>query len=108
VDTDRTGPIYGTISITVRGLVFTHEPEVPPELRGINDEDQFRAIVSCLTEDGDSVATANVATQGFHASRNGNAQITAKVKLPNPCVAPIVFVVSGDEDDWLAVTGVEN
>jgi hypothetical protein len=52
----------GTITIAVHGLVFTNDPEVPPALRGINDEDHFRAIVSCLTEAGDHVATANVAT----------------------------------------------
>jgi hypothetical protein len=98
----------GSIAISVHGLVFTNDPEVPPELRGINDEDQFRAIVSCLTEAGDHVATANVATPGFNASRTGDAFIAARVKLPNPCVAPIVFIAAGDEDDWLAVTGVEN
>lgn len=98
----------GSIAITVHGLVFTKDPEVPAEKRGINDEDKFRAIVSCLTEDGDKVGTTNVATPGFKASRQGDAFISAHVKLPNPCVAPIVFVVSGDEDDWLAVTGAED
>ena len=38
----------GSIVISVRGLVFTNDPEVPPKQRGINDEDHFRAIVSCL------------------------------------------------------------
>ena len=98
----------GSIAISVRGLVFTNDDEVPPELRGINDEDHFRAIVSCLTEVGDQVATANVATPGFRASRGGDALIAARIKLPNPCVAPIIFIAAGDEDDWLAVTGVEN
>lgn len=98
----------GTITVSVHGLVFTNDPEVPPALRGINDEDHFRAIVSCLTESGDHTPTANVATPGFNASRTGDALIVARVKLPNPCVAPIVFIAAGDEDDWLAVTGVEN
>ena len=97
----------GTLTITVRGLVFPNRPEVPKELRGINDEDEFRGIVSCLSESGDDVTTVNVATRGFRASRNGNAVIAQRIKLPNPCVAPIVFVVAGDEDDWLAVTGIE-
>jgi hypothetical protein len=98
----------GTLTLTVRGLVFTQDDEVPPELRGINDEDHFRGIVSCLTEEGDKVSVSNVATNGFAASRTGDAYISQHLKLPNPCVAPIVFVAAGDEDDWLAVTGVEN
>jgi hypothetical protein len=97
----------GAISIAVRGLVFTNDPVVPPELRGINDEPKFRAIVSCLTEGDDDTPTVNVATPGFTANRNGDAQITARVHLPNPCVAPVIFIVAADEDDWLAITGVE-
>ena len=98
----------GTLTIAVRGLVFTKDPEVPPALRGINDEDHFRGIVSCLTEEGDDVGISNVATAGFPATRGGDAFISQRVKLPNPCVAPIIFVAAGDEDDWLAVTGNEN
>lgn len=98
----------GSLSITVRKLVFTQDDVVPPNLRGINDEEQFRAVVSCLTEDNDQVTTANVVTQGFRASRSGDSKIDARLKLPNPCVAPIIFIVSGDELDWLAVTGSEN
>jgi hypothetical protein len=97
----------GTITVAVRGLVFPNDPEVPPAQRGINDEDHFRALVSCLTETGDDTPVANVATQGFPATQTGNAFISERVSLPNPCVAPIVFIVSGGEDDWLAVTGVE-
>src|SRR5260221_4872619 len=42
----------GHLSISVRGLVFANDPEVPPELRGINDEAVFRALVSCMTDEG--------------------------------------------------------
>jgi hypothetical protein len=97
----------GHLTIAVRGLVFADDESVPPELRGINDEVEFRGAVSCLTEQGERVATANVITKGFRATRSGNAFIHTRVKLPNPCVAPIVFVLSGEEDDWFAVTGVE-
>lgn len=97
----------GFVTVSVRGLVFTDDPEVPPELRGINDEEHFRAVVSCLTEGGDKTPIANVSTAGFPASRRGDAFIAARVKLPNPCVAPIVLI-TGDEGEWLAVTGVEN
>ena len=93
----------GSLNISVRGLVFPNIPEVPVNLRGINDEDEFRAIVSCLA--ADSGEPVNVSTKGFRANRSGDAQISARLKLPKPCVAPIIFIVAADEDDWLAVTG---
>ena len=91
----------GRLVIQVRGLVFPNAP---------NDEDNFRALVSCLTEDGDQIATVNVTTAGFPTGPAGNAVINAKLQLPNPCVAPIVMILNGDPaegDVWFAVTGVE-
>ena len=57
---------------------------------------------------GDSTPTANVATAGFHATRSGNADIDATVELPNPCVAPVIFVTGDDPEKWFAVTGFES
>jgi hypothetical protein len=54
------------------------------------------------------VRTVNVITQGFPANEKGDSNINAKVELPNPCVAPIVFVLAGSEDKWFAVTGFES
>jgi hypothetical protein len=97
----------GHLKIKVRGLVFKNDPSVPPEKIGINDEDEFRALVSCLTEQGTLVVPASVTTNGFPATRSGNADIDTMVTLPNPCVAPIVFVMSGSEDKWFSVAGFE-
>jgi hypothetical protein len=98
----------GRLKIAVRGLVFKDDPSVPPELVGINDADEFRAIVSCLTEDSETrVGRANIFSKGFPATRSGNALIDTKIDLPDTCVAPIVFIAPGDEKDWFAVTGNE-
>ena len=97
----------GRLRLRVRGLVFADDPLVPPDLVGKNDETEFRALVSCLTELGDTVETANVVTRGFPASESGDSKIDARVDLPDPCVAPIVFVLAGSEDKWFAVTGIE-
>ena len=98
----------GHLRIQVRGLVFTDDPIVPPELQGKNDEETFRALVSCMTEvSATEVGTANVVTDGFTATPEGNSDIDAFITLPNPCIAPIVFVLSGSEDKWFAVTGFE-
>src|SRR2546421_7626040 len=40
----------GHIKLSVTGVVFADYPSVPANLRGINDEERFRALVSCLTE----------------------------------------------------------
>jgi hypothetical protein len=97
----------GRLKILVRGLVFPDDPSVPPELRGINDEEQFRGLVSCLTEADGGVKTVNVTTEGFPATKSGDSFIKAKIELPNPCVAPIIMVLAGSEDKWFAVTGFE-
>ena len=98
----------GRVTVFVRGLVFPDDESVPEELRGINDEEEFRAVVSCLSESGGMVTEANVATAPFPADIGGNSFIWGQVDLPNPCVAPVVFIVPGDEDYWLAVSGHES
>jgi hypothetical protein len=91
----------------VRGIVFTHDDEVPREIRGINDEESFRALVSCLLSEGGGIKTVNVVTAPFPATRTGNSDIDAHLHLPRDCVAPIIFILSGSEDKWFAVTGAE-
>ena len=98
----------GRLQIVVRGLVFADDPSVPPDLVGKNDEETFRGLVSCLTEEGETVVTANVETGGFPADEEGNSFIDEKLDLPNPCIAPIVFVMAGSEEKWFAVTGFES
>src|SRR5437879_4307803 len=39
----------GHLHLAVTGIVFSDDPRVPVELRGINDEAEFRGVVSCLT-----------------------------------------------------------
>lgn len=100
--------VGGHLTISVRGIVFSNDPEVPADLRGINDEAQFRALVSCLKSDHKgNVVTVNVTTQGFAATPTGDSDIDAMVALPSDCVAPIIFILSGSEDKWFAVMGAE-
>jgi len=99
--------VGGHLTATVRGLVFKDDPSVPPELRGINDEEEFRALVSCLAPGKSNVKTVNILTAGFPATRTGDSDIDAMVKLPGDCIAPIIFIMSGSEDKWFAVLGAE-
>ena len=92
----------------MKGLVFADDPLVPPDLVGRNDEDNFRGLVSCLTEDAaGAIVTQNVTTDGFAANSRGDSFIDQTLVLPNPCIAPIIFVMAGSEDKWFAVTGYE-
>jgi hypothetical protein len=102
--------VGGHLTVSVRGIVFTNDPEVPPELRGINDETDFRALVSCLVSEkknGKKISTVNVTTAPFPATPTGDSDIDAQLQLPGDCVAPIIFILSGSEDKWFAVTGAE-
>jgi hypothetical protein len=98
----------GRLHVTVHGLVFKDDPLVPPNLVGTNDADEFRAVVSCLTEESETeVGTQNIFSDGFPATTTGDAVINTRITLPSTCVAPIVFIAPGDEEDWFAVTGIE-
>jgi len=97
----------GKLRIRVHGLVFKDDPRAPEGFVGKNDEPTFRALVSCLTEDGDDTPTQNVTTGEFPATVEGDSDIDTTVALPNPCVAPVVFILAGSEDKWFSVTGFE-
>jgi hypothetical protein len=58
-------------------------------------------------KNGKKISTVNVTTAPFPATTSGNSDIDAHVKLPADCVAPIIFIISGTEDHWFAVTGGE-
>ena len=90
----------GHLEITVQGLVLA--------TTGSNPSATFRGLVSCVRADG---TFANIltdpfpATTGAASSGGGNAEIVADVALPQPCIAPIIFVTSGG-GNWFAATGL--
>ena len=87
----------GKLEIEVRGLVLV--------LTGANPVANFRGLVSCQSIDGTGAPSiVNVSTGDFPASPAGDAEIEADVELPNPCIAPIVFVTS-PSGRWFAITG---
>jgi hypothetical protein len=86
----------GHLEIEVQGLVLAAGANA-----GRNPITSFRAIVSCLTSDG---GFQNVTTDQFPADTAGNSKIEAQVTLPQPCIAPIIFVTSPGSA-WFAATG---
>jgi hypothetical protein len=94
----------GDLVVTVPGLVLADQPPVPAALRGTNPLKDFQAVVSCQSISASGSATiANVTTGAFPASPAGDSTIHARVSLPRPCIAPIVFVTG--PGIWLAATG---
>jgi hypothetical protein len=94
--------VNGHLVVRVHGLVLASGDAV-----GTNPIGSFRAVVSCLT----SYATvANITTDPFPATTGavmdggGNARFEGDVSLPDPCIAPIVFVTS-PTGAWFASTG---
>ena len=97
----------GRINVSVFGLVI--DPNDPAAidagLAGTNPSPSFRAIVSCLSKDDKGAAnTVNVSTGTFPADAAGNSMIKDSVSLPQPCIAPIVFVTS-PTGSWFAASG---
>jgi hypothetical protein len=89
----------GRLKIRVEGLVLVST--------GQNPVPMFRGVVNCLTIESPDVGV-NLATAPVPASSDGDASIKATVDLPDPCVAPIVFVTSGTgapPGSWFAATG---
>jgi hypothetical protein len=93
----------GELEIKVRGLVLVST--------GANPSPTFRGIVSCRSIDRSATpatpSTVIVTTGLFPATPTGDSEIEQKILLPNPCIAPIVFVGPGaDPVRWFSVTGV--
>lgn len=92
----------GRLKISVRGLVLVST--------GANPAATFRGIVSCRSLDPSTTpptpTTVVVTTAAFPASSSGDSEIKDDVALPNPCIAPIVFVGPGTGTvRWFSVTG---
>ena len=130
--------VDGELEIRIRGLVLDHTlpNDGTPFSGGLNPFKTFSVIVSCLTPDPETgelvvvnVAPLDQATgnpRQFRASvPGGDCDIHTHVALPDPCMAPIVFVTSplqpgdaaipttpptpaGTQLTWIAVTGFGN
>jgi hypothetical protein len=87
----------GRLEIDVEGLVLVST--------GANPVTTFRGLVSCQTIDMGAAVVQNVSTDPFPASPTGDSRIEATLDLPEPCIAPIVFVTSPG-GAWFAATGL--
>jgi hypothetical protein len=92
----------GKLEIEVQGLVLAAGANT-----GSNPSAVFRGLVSCLRSDG---SVQNILTEPFPATTGlasaggGNAKIETTVTLPQPCIAPIIFVTNNG-GSWFAATG---
>lgn len=92
----------GKLEINVQGLVLAAGANA-----GSNPSATFRGLVSCVKSDGSfqNILTGPFpATTGPASAGGGNATIEADLTLPQPCIAPIIFVTSAG-GSWFAATG---
>jgi hypothetical protein len=90
----------GKLEINVQGLVLA--------TTGSNPSGTFRGLVSCVKSDGsfERILTDPFpATMGLASAGGGNSKIEANVSLPQPCIAPIIFVTNAAGTSWFAATG---
>jgi hypothetical protein len=99
----------GHLKLQIHGLVFGHDPKVPPELQGTNDEPNFHVVLTCRSEDAsENLVLSKVVSKGFPADAQGNCTINTHIELPGTCVAPVLFITGEDDSVWFAATGVES
>lgn len=94
----------GELKIRTRGLILPDPP-----FNFTNPLPSFRAIISCQSIDASNNATVvNVITDPYPADAAGNSYLDTTVALPQPCIAPIIFVVhpTSDPARWFAATGL--
>jgi hypothetical protein len=92
----------GHLELKVTGLVFAEGANT-----GSNTVANFRAVVSCLDSNAQPVNRMTEpfpATLGAASAGGGNANVEANLTLPDPCIAPIVFVTSPG-GAWFTITG---
>ncbi len=93
----------GQLEIEVQGLVLAAGPNA-----GKNPIASFRGLVSCVNADGtftNILTDPFPATTGLASDGGGDATIEADLTLPQPCIAPIIFVTSPG-GAWFAATGL--
>jgi hypothetical protein len=96
----------GWLDLKVKDLVIDPDDAtaIARGVAGTNPSPAFRAVVSCLTATG---STLNVQSDPFPATTGaggGDAEASLQLSLPDPCIAPIVFVTS-PAGAWFAATG---
>jgi hypothetical protein len=105
--------VDGSLELKFSGLVL--DPNDPATINagnaGTNPVASMRAIVSCQSVD--TAGAANVVnvqtatfpvTTGTLASGAGTGRVEARLSLPTPCIAPIVFITTPG-GAWFAATG---
>jgi len=96
----------GWLELKVKDLVI--DPDDPTAIArgvaGTNPSPVFRAVVSCLTADGGTVIVTSDTFPATTGPWGGDAEAELQLTLPDPCIAPILFVTSAG-GAWFAATG---
>jgi hypothetical protein len=94
----------GKVEVSFNNLIFASGPKT-----GTNTVASMKVVVSCLDATG---VVVNTATDPFAVTTNtpldpgGDGMIEARLTLPTPCLAPIVFVTNVAGTAWFAADGL--
>ena len=98
----------GHLRIVLRGLAAADDGRVARDAQAPDDGRTLRALVACLSEDErGALVEVKIETEAFAADARGDALLDTRVDLPEPCLAPVVFVMAGSDDRWFAVSGFQ-
>jgi hypothetical protein len=94
----------GTLKVNVVGLVFAPGT---PAAGTVGAVTHFAVTLSCVQADG---STANVTTDGFPVTTDGDVRFKTTIEIPPVCYAPVVLIRSFNPDTlaagaWFAVNG---
>jgi hypothetical protein len=99
----------GKLELRFDGLVFdpTDPGVIAAGLANRNTVANMKAVVACFTKEGGLVQVSSPVfpvTTGFVNEGGGSGKIEAQLSLPQPCIAPVVFITS-QTGAWFATTG---
>lgn len=99
----------GKLELKFSGLVFDpSDPRVIAlNLANRNTIATMKVVVACITSSGAAVQISTpsfLVTTGLVNDGGGSGKVEAALALPNPCIAPVVFITSLG-GNWFAATG---
>jgi hypothetical protein len=99
----------GKLELVFTGVVFdpTDPGVIAAGLANRNTVANMKVVAACYTKDGGIAQISTPlfpVTTGFASDGGGSGQVEAQLALPQPCIAPVVFITSPG-GAWFAATG---
>ncbi len=99
----------GRLELKFKGLVLDPNDSgvIAAGLANMNPIPEMKVIVACYTSTGSIAQVSSElfpVTTGLASDGGGSGMIITQLSLPDPCIAPVVFITSAG-GNWFAATG---